>query len=243
MRATARHPFAGKFVSLVALLSLAASGVAGPLASSAWAAPKKQKFAEGKAGITISSMTKGAKVLIDDKLVGEVPLPGPIEVDANARHTVQVQKRGYSPYIDTVLPSNGQLIEVEADLVATGGIVRVTSRNPALKLQLLVDGRVAGFTPFDGDVPPGAHTLEARATGYLPETRAVDIKAGQEFSFDFELKLVPEPIIKEDKSLLSRWWFWTAIGVVVVGGVAGGVVGSQDTHVQPKAPDHVLPLQ
>ncbi|MBI5608954.1 MAG: PEGA domain-containing protein [Deltaproteobacteria bacterium] len=243
MRATARHQLAGKFVSLVALFSLAAPGIAGPLASSAWAAPKKQKYADGKAGIAISSMTKGAKVLIDDKLVGEVPLPGPIEVDANARHTVQVQKRGYSPYIDTVLPSSGQVIEVEADLVATGGIVRVTSRNAALKLQLLVDGRVAGFTPFDGDVPPGVHTLEARATGYLPETRSVDIKAGQEFTYDFDLKVVPEPIIKEDKSLLSRWWFWTAIGVVVVGGVAGGVVGSQDTHVQPKAPDHVLPLQ
>ncbi len=242
-RTLAPRPAAGKLVSLIALCSLGVPSIAGPLASSAWAAPKKSKFAEGKAGVAISSMTKGAKVLIDDKLVGEVPLPGPVEIDANARHTVQVQKRGYSPYIDTVLPSNGQLIEVEADLVATGGIVRVSSRNGTLKLQLLVDGRVAGFTPFDGDVPPGLHTLEARATGYLPETRSVDIKAGQEFTYDFDLKLVPEPVVKEDKSLLSRWWFWTAVGVVVVGGVAGGVLGSQDSHISAKSPDHVLPLQ
>ena len=60
---------------------------------------------------------------------------------------------------------------------------------------------------------------------------------------EFGLLVVPAPVIKEDKSLLSRWWFWTAIGAVVVGGVAGGVVMSQDTHLDPKAPDHVLPLQ
>lgn len=37
-------------------------------------------------------------------------------------------------------------------------------------------------------------------------------------------------------SILSRWWFWTAVGVVVVGGVTAGVVVSQSD----KAPSGTL---
>lgn len=238
-----RSSAATRFISAALTVGLAVA----PLSSSAFAAgPKKPaaaKLAADKAGITVSSMTKGAKIFIDDKEVGEVPFDKTLEVEPNKRHTVRVQKRGFSPFVETVLPSGGQLIEVEADLVAVSAALRVSSQNDALKLQILVDGRVAGFTPFDGDVTPGSHAVEARATGYLAETQMVDAKAGQDLQLDFGLKLVPAPIFREDKSLLSRWWFWTAVGVVVVGGVAGGVVMAQDTHLDPKAPDHVLPLQ
>lgn len=199
------------------------------------------KLADGKAGVTISSMTKGAKVFIDDKEVGEVPVAGVIEVEPK-RHTVRVQKRGYSPFIDTILPSPGQVVEIEADLVASGGFVKVNSKNKDIKLQLLVDGTVVGTTPFDGDVAPGSHAIEARAVGYLPQSRQVDVKAGQEIALEFELKLVPAPIINEDKSLLSRWWFWTAVGAAIVGGVATTVALSQDTHIAPKTAGYVLVL-
>lgn len=232
-------------LSLTLAAALALATISAPI-SPAWAAPKKpaaSKMAMDKAGITISSMTKGAKIFVDDKEVGEVPFDKTVDVEPNQRHTVRVQKRGFSPFVETVLPSGGQLIEIEADLVATSAALRVSSKDPGLKLQVLVDSRVAGFTPFDGDIAPGPHTVEARATGYLAQTQVVEAKAGQDLAVEFGLLVVPAPVIKEDKSLLSRWWFWTAIGAVVVGGVAGGVVMSQDTHLDPKAPDHVLPLQ
>lgn len=216
-----------------------------PLAATAFATDKVKKagkLAEGKAAITISSMTKGAKVFVDDKEVGEVPLAGVIEVEANQRHTVRVQKRGYTPFIDNVLPSNGQTVEVEADLVATGGFVKISSTDLRLKLQIVLDGQIVGTTPFDGDVAAGQHAVEARATGYLPETRTIDVKTGQQTTLEFALKVVPEPIIKEDKSVLSRWWFWTAIGAAVVGGVATSVVLAQDTHVAPKPASLTLVL-
>lgn len=232
-----------RWISVALALGLAIA----PLSTSAFAAPGKKaaatKLAADKAGITVSSMTKGAKIFIDDKEVGEVPLDKTLEVEPNKRHTVRVQKRGFSPFVETVLPSGGQLIEIEADLVAVSAALRIASLNEALKLQILVDGRVAGFTPFDGDVNPGSHSIEARATGYLAETQMIDAKPGQDLQLEFGLKVVPAPLVKEDKSLLSRWWFWTAVGVVVVGGVTGGLVAAQDTHLAPKTPDHVLPLQ
>lgn len=229
----------------VGLLAVVVAGFAqGPLAGTAWAGDKGKrpaKVSEGKAGITISSMNKGAKVFIDDKEIGEVPLPGVIEVEPGRRN-IRVQKRGFTPYIDTVLPSLGQIIEVEVDLVPSGGFLKATSKDAGLKLQLLIDGTIVGFTPFDGDVAPGEHTVEARAAGYLPESQHISVKAGQDTVLEFGLKVVPAPIIKEDKSIFSRWWFWTAVGAVVVGGVATGVAVSQDTHVRPKPADYVLPL-
>ncbi|MBM4345059.1 MAG: PEGA domain-containing protein [Deltaproteobacteria bacterium] len=235
MPATLPRPFA---LVATAMVAFALS------AQAAYAAPPKKggpKVSEGKAGVAVSSMTKGAKVFIDDKEVGEVPLPGIVEVEPT-RHTVQVKKRGYTTFIDTILPSPGQVVEVEADLVPSGGFLKVKSAKTDLKLQLLIDGNVVGTTPFDGDVAPGKHVLEARAAGYLPESRPIDVVAGQELSLAFELKLVPAPIVKEDKSLLSRWWFWTAVGAAVVGGVATTVALSQDTHVQPKPAGYVLVL-
>jgi len=228
----------------LALAALTVATVAAPsVGFAAEKAKKVSKIADGKAAITVSSVTKGARVFVDDKEVGEVPLAEPIVVDANQRHTVRVQKRGYTPFIETVLPSNGQTVELEADLVATGGFLQVKSKDAALKLQILIDGQIAGTTPLDGDVAPGKHAVEARAAGYLPETQMIDVKAGQLSALEFGLKLVPAPIVKEDKSLLSRWWFWTAVGTAVVGGVVTGVVASQDTISRPKAPDHVLVFQ
>lgn len=34
--------------------------------------------------------------------------------------------------------------------------------------------------------------------------------------------------------IYKRWWFWTLVGVVVVGGVAGGVAGATAGRVQPE---------
>jgi len=38
------------------------------------------------------------------------------------------------------------------------------------------------------------------------------------------LSTQPTPDASAGQSILSRWWFWTAVGVVVAGGVAAGVL-------------------
>lgn len=42
----------------------------------------------------------------------------------------------------------------------------------------------------------------------------------------------PAPIV-EQRPVYKRWWFWTVIGVVVAGGVAGAVAGSLVTKSPP----------
>jgi hypothetical protein len=96
---------------------------------------------------------------------------------------------------------------------------------------VLLDGKPIGRTPFDGDVTPGRHTLQVVAPGKLQDTRVIEVKAGEELRFKVELKDVPPPIVEKDDSIFGAWWFWTAVGVTVLGGVTVGVLSGQTTEV------------
>jgi tetratricopeptide (TPR) repeat protein len=53
--------------------------------------------------------------------------------------------------------------------------------------------------------------------------------------------LVPgEPAKDAPKPIYKKWWFWTIVGVVVVGGVAGGVAGGLAARKSPP-PDPIMP--
>lgn len=184
-----------------------------------------------EATITVSSLTRGAKVYVDDQEVGEVPLKAPLRVKAGQTYAIRVQKRGYAPFSDTVMAGGGQDSQVEADLVPTMGVLRIGCN--VLRARVTLAGKPIGLTPFDGDVAPGEHELRIAAPGYVADTRTLTIDAGQEQALEIVLTAVPTPVVVEDKSIWTRWWFWTAIGAVVVGSVTAGMVASQGPrHVQ-----------
>lgn len=222
---------------------LIASISVGPASISTAFAAKPAKTTTGKsdkATIVVSSSTRGAKVYLNDQEVGEVPLPGPLEVKPGQTYTVRVQKRGYAPFVDTVLAGAGQESEVEADLVPTGGIVKISCN--IQRSQVLLNGKPLGRTPFDGDIAPGSHQLIVVSTGYLQDKRQIEVKAGEVMSIEIALQPVPEPLVQDDKSLFGRWWFWGGIGAVVIGGVAAGVLANQTKKVDAPPADHVLIL-
>lgn len=216
---------------LIALLA------AGPHATALAAPGKKSSLSSNQAQIVVNSVTRGARVLVNDDDKGEVPASGVVTVDVKPGETyvVRIQKRGYKAYSTTVLSGAGQQSVVggdgEADLVPSGGVVRITSN--VVRAQVVLNGKPIGRTPFDGDIDSGDYQLQVAAAGYLTDTRSLQVKLGEEVSVAVELKPVPAPVELENKSIFGRWWFWTAVGAVVVGGVAGGVAATQTTHVAP----------
>ncbi len=136
-------PRAGLLAVLICTLAL------GPIWSSPVFAAGKH-VAGDKALIEISSTTRGAKVYVNDEEVGEVPLSNPIEVKPGQTYSSRVQKRGFAPVVETVLAGAGQTSTVEADLVPTGGIVKINCN--IVRAQVLLNGKAIGRTPFDGDV-------------------------------------------------------------------------------------------
>lgn len=234
--------FPRPLAALLALCLVSPALMVGPVRV-AWSAPKKAAKSDGpeaarKATITVSSLTRGAEVYLNDQKVGEVPLKAPLEVQPGETYSVRVQKRGFAPYIDTVMAGAGQDSQVEADLVPTMGVLRIDCN--VVRAQVSLSGKPIGRTPFDGDVPPGKHELRVAAPGYVQEVRLVRMEAGEPQALEIQLAPVPAPnvIVEEDTSIFSRWWFWTTVGVVVVGGVTAGVVASQGpNHVPAGDPD------
>lgn len=114
-----------------------------------------------------------------------------------------------------------------------------------------VDGEVRACTS-SVFVDPGERLFEVEAEGYRATSHRVRIAPGSEV--DFRVDLVPsddsvtsgastvhparaitaDPQTFRRQPVYARWWFWTAVGVLVAGGVAAGVVLANQT---PSTPD------
>lgn len=86
-----------------------------------------------------------------------------------------------------------------------------------------VDGH--DLTPAEGilTLDPGAHTVLVASRGHLPERRELRLAPSERYTFQTALRAEPTPHPRADddaRPITSRWWFWTAIGVAVAGGVA-----------------------
>jgi hypothetical protein len=87
-----------------------------------------------------------------------------------------------------------------------------------------VAGRDAGSAPvYDIRVAPGKVEIEATLDGNT-KTQSVDVEPGETraVEIDFSPMIVeppppPPPGGEEDESIAGQWWFWTLIGVGVVG--------------------------
>ena len=98
----------------------------GPLGlQQASAKPRKRPGGNNVGLLTIASLTRGAAVFVDDQEAGVVPLDGPLELSPGVSHVVRLQKRGYSTFVETIKLSAGEDREIEADLVPSGGVLKV----------------------------------------------------------------------------------------------------------------------
>ena len=88
----------------------------------------------------------------------------------------------------------------------------------------------------------GDHDLVFEAAGYQAQRQTVSIAGGERAELALTLALAPvagpsaavaDQSAAESPSLLSRWWFWTAAGVVVTGAVIGIAVASSGEQTQP----------
>jgi hypothetical protein len=85
---------------------------------------------------------------------------------------------------------------------------------------VVLDGKEAGTTPLSAplrDLPTGAHRIELRRDGYLPQTLDVVVARNETTLARADLVEVP---------LFEQTWFWVAAAGVVVatGGTAAAVV-------------------
>ena len=120
----------------------------------------------------------------------------------------------------------------------------VTLRVRPAAFALAVDGRSAVATGGEIALDPGSHALEVSAPGFTAQRRELQVAPGAREVWEVTLEPVaPTPAAtptaaspsavtpvaptphppqrpQAPPAITSRWWFWTGIGVAVLGGTA-----------------------
>lgn len=161
--------------------------------------------------LNIACDVDGAQVRLRDRTIGRCPMLEPVVVNAG-KATLEVTADGYNPWQRGVDLAGGATANYDIHLVAknSAGILVVTSSTPSA--EVAIDGKPSGMAPLETTVPAGTHTVELRRDGYKPMKTSAVIGAGEKKQVDVTLESEP--------GILSKWWFWTGIGVVVAGTAA-----------------------
>jgi hypothetical protein len=160
--------------------------------------------------VEITCDVPGATVRLRDRTVGTTPLAGLIKVNSGAA-VIEITKDGYFPYKKELSLPNGGLVPLDVRLVSqqTSGFLVVKSAVTGSTVS--VDGTPKGTVPSEVVVTAGTHQISLAHEGYRTATSSVVVAAGERKELDLSLEA--------EKGVLSKWWFWTGIGVVVAGGV------------------------
>jgi hypothetical protein len=119
------------------------------------------------ATIVISGGVARAKLVIDGRERGTLPLSAPIRVGAGT-HTLRVSAEGYLPFETRVDVAGMQSVTVKPEMAAltAGGRLNVAEQT-GRSLDVVVDNATVGRTPWEGVLAPGEHTVVLRGEGNL----------------------------------------------------------------------------
>lgn len=130
----------------------------------------ERELAQLKASVGAIELVGGApkaKVVVDGRERGALPLSGPIRVGAGS-HTIRVSAEGSMPFEARIDVAGMQTVQVKVELAAltAGGRLNVAEQ-AGRALDVVVDGATVGKTPWEGILPPGEHTVLLRGEGNL----------------------------------------------------------------------------
>jgi hypothetical protein len=104
----------------------------------------------------------------------------------------------------------GQLVSASDDAP-----VLVVESNPVGAV-VTVDGKRAGKTPFEGELPPGRHVVRVEKPGHVTVERDLDLDAGVRSQADFNLERISEVQVR--KGIRPVGWGVLAGGRALLGG-------------------------
>lgn len=161
------------------------------------------------ATLVVGSSVEGAEIRLGEKVVGKTKA-GQVVLRVNAgKQKLVVSREGYFPFEKDVMLVGGRVDTVDATLASRtqSAVLRVTS--PVEGASVAVDGKGLGMVPVETFVLAGSHRVALSREDYEPTETSVVVGAG-------EKKDVSVTMAKK-ASILTKWWFWTAVGVVAVG--------------------------
>jgi hypothetical protein len=203
--------------------------------------------ARGRKGkLVVDSMTEGAKVYVDGKLVGKTPIEKPIPLRPG-QHKLKATKAGHSTLELEFTIRARKKTEMMVELLPFSGLVKFSANIEGA--EVYVDNTLIGHTPLIRDVVSGDHKVLILKEGYNDFAIDINVKAGEKMFVEGNLTpfkdLSPEVLAiaraqeekKQEEEALARelveaeavaaappwyadlykkWWVWAIAGAVVV---------------------------
>jgi hypothetical protein len=166
------------------------------------------------ATVVVRTNAPAARLLIRQKDEGIINQEKRLSTRAGTA-SIEVDAEGYETFRRDVELSAGATLVVDANLTPKKRDALVVVRTTP-SADVLFDGRALGRSPLQVRATAGEHELVARADGYYEERVPMTLALGDRRDVELELKSTP--------GILSKWWFWTSVGVVIAGGVATAIV-------------------
>jgi hypothetical protein len=172
---------------------------------------------------TLSISVSNAQVFVDGTLVEGQGAERSMQLDPGS-HVIRVTAEGHDEQSFTIssLPGQAQARPVLLRPRPTRLALTVSPSTARVSL----DGTDRGVER-ELQVSPGQHALALRAEGYLPLDRSVNVALGQTLALDLSLSRRPT------QSVFASPWFWTAVGVVVVGTAIGVTIAAVPVRLDP----------
>jgi hypothetical protein len=144
----------------------------------------------------------GANIRIDGRVVGTSPLGNSVALSPGD-HLLEVQRDGYATERRqiTLVAAQPASVVVRLEERRDPAYVRITS-DPDGALGTL-DGWMPLETPWEGDVPPGEHSVQLHESGYSESDVAFTLSPGQERDIHVDLSR---------STIFGSPWFWVGIG-------------------------------
>lgn len=140
------------------------------------------------AKITISS-EEGATVTVDGKEIGAAPTEIELPPGKHSIAVSQADGRGAEQNIEVVSGRNRK-IAIALPKAGGPGTLTLLSDPPGARVRL--DDQRLGQTPYQGEVPPGKHTIVVERDGYVRQEREVTFREGHDVEQSFALAPMPK---------------------------------------------------
>ncbi|HEY8074239.1 MAG TPA: PEGA domain-containing protein [Labilithrix sp.] len=167
--------------------------------------------------IAIACDVVGARVRLRDRTLGTCPLPATVTV-VSGHGMLEVTSEGYVPWTrDVDLPGGGVAsFTVHLASRTTTGVLVV--RSDVAGAHVTVDGKTLGDVPVEASLGGGTHAIDVQRDGYKTTHTSAVVNAGERREIDVALE--------QESTLFGKWWFWTAVGVAVAGGVTVAIIAA-----------------
>jgi PEGA domain-containing protein len=137
-------------------------------------------------------------------------------------HNFRTARAGYRGRLIVGVYEPGERAPLDLRLGQLPARLSITS-TPARAI-IKIDGREAGLSPISVERLAGRYQVELVQDGYDTYKNTLWLRAGQD-------TIITPRLIKTDRSLLSRWWFWPA--AIGTASAIAGVVTYALTRSQP----------